>query len=231
MISINIFKALKGTQGFFDLAIDETINKSDFIGVYGKSGAGKTSLLRMLSGLDIPDKGTIIVEDTPWFDSSKRTNLPVQKRNIGYVFQEDVLFDNMTVLQNLHFALSKSNEIKLLDELIDIMELEALLNFNTYQLSGGQKQRISLARALVRQPKLLLLDEPLSALDYEMRQRLQEYIKKAHKTYQLTTLMVSHDPWELYQLVDKVWQINDGKIVKKGTPEQILPLELYKKII
>ncbi len=230
MISINIHKRLKGTQGNFDLQIDEIISEGDFIGVYGKSGTGKTSLLRLLSGLDIPNEGCIKVAERVWYDSGNKINIPVQQRNIGYVFQEDVLFPNMTVLQNLRFALSKSNEIKLLDELIDIMELKELLDFNTYQLSGGQKQRVSLARALVSQPKLLLLDEPLSALDYEMRQRLQDYIKKAHKTYKLTTLMVSHDPWELYQLVNKVWEIDEGKVIRKGTPRQILPLDLYKNI-
>ncbi len=230
MISINIHKRLKGTQGNFDLQIDEIISEGDFIGVYGKSGTGKTSLLRLLSGLDIPNEGCIKVAERVWYDSDNKINIPVQQRNIGYVFQEDVLFPNMTVLQNLRFALSKSNEIKLLDELIDIMELKELLDFNTYQLSGGQKQRVSLARALVSQPKLLLLDEPLSALDYEMRQRLQDYIKKAHKTYKLTTLMVSHDPWELYQLVNKVWEIDEGKVIRKGTPRQILPLDLYKNI-
>ncbi|WP_010182509.1 ATP-binding cassette domain-containing protein [Aquimarina agarilytica] len=228
MISIDIHKQLKGTQGIFNFELNETITEGEFIGVYGKSGIGKTSLLRMLSGLDSPSKGCIKVAGTVWYDSSNKINIPVQKRNIGYVFQEDVLFPNMTVMQNLGFALPKNKTISLLDELIDIMELEALLDLNTHQLSGGQKQRISLARALVKQPQLLLLDEPLSALDYEMRQRLQQYIKKAHKIYKLTTLLVSHDPWELYQLVDKVWEISNGKIIKKGAPKIVLPLDIYR---
>ncbi|WP_010521105.1 ATP-binding cassette domain-containing protein [Aquimarina agarivorans] len=228
MILLTIEKKLKGAEGDFTLNIDENIVKGDFIGIYGKSGIGKTTLLQMLSGLEKPTNGRIVVDGEIWFDSSKKINIPVQKRSIGYVFQNDVLFPNMTVLQNLRFALTAHQKKYFLEELIEVMELKALLNFNSQQLSGGQKQRVSLARALVQKPKLLLLDEPLSALDIEMRQRLQQFIAKVHKKYQLTILIVSHDPLELYQLVGNVWQLNNGTISAKGTPKEVLPLDLYR---
>ena len=225
MISIDIHKKLKGNQGSFNLEISEEIKKHDFIGLFGNSGSGKTSLLRILSGLDKPDSGKIIVNNTVWFDSNAKINLLPQKRLLGYVFQEDVLFPNMNVLENLQFASPKGNNKKALLELIDLMELNGLLKAPIQQLSGGQKQRVSLARTLVQQPKLLLLDEPLSALDYTMRIKLQEHIVKAHNTYGLTSIIVSHDPWELNNTASKIWKIENGLITKKGKPTAVLPID------
>ena len=225
MILIDIKKKLHGSKGIFELHIFEKIEKHQFIGLYGVSGSGKTTLLRILSGLEKPDSGKIIVDNIIWFDSSSKINLLTQKRLIGYVFQENVLFPNMNVNENLLFSLKKEQSTDLLNELISIMELKTLLNTPIQKLSGGQKQRISLARTLIQQPKLLLLDEPLSALDYEMRNKLQHYILKAHNTYGLTSVIVSHDPWELNKLATEVWKIEEGVISKKGQPALILPLQ------
>lgn len=229
MISIDIKKSLHGTQGEFNLEINDFVSKHQFLGLYGKSGAGKTTLLRILSGLEQPDFGKIVVNNEVWFNSEKRINIIPQKRNIGYVFQEEVLFANMNVKENLNFALRRNENKEFLEELIQVMELETLLSLRTHQLSGGQKQRISLVRSLVQRPEILLLDEPLSALDFEMRKRLQQYILRAHKTYGLTTILVSHDPREINQMAQQVWNIENGKIIKKGTPKEVLPEEIFSR--
>lgn len=224
MIAIDIHKKLHGSKGDFNLHVCEEIQSHQFIGLYGNSGSGKTTLLRILSGLEKPDSGTIIVNEKVWFDSTKNINLLPQKRELGYVFQENVLFPNMNVLENLEFALKKGQSKDLLEALITIMELKAFLNVPIQQLSGGQKQRVALAQTLVQKPSLLLLDEPLSALDYEMRQKLQDFITKAHNSYGLTSIMVSHDPWELSKIASEIWKINNGLITKKGNPEDVLPI-------
>ena len=224
MIHINIHKKLNGSSGIFNLHINEEIKSEQFIGLYGNSGSGKTTLLRILSGLEKPDNGKISINDTVWYDSDNNINLLSQKRHIGFVFQEDVLFPNMNVLQNLEFALKKDQSKNFLNEIIDVMELQAFLNTPIQRLSGGQKQRISLARTLIQQPKLLLLDEPLSALDYEMRKKLQHFILKAHSKYKLTSIIVSHDPWELSTIASSIWKLKEGQIIEKGTPEIVLNL-------
>ena len=228
MISIDIRKKLQGSQGSFELQIKESVSTHQFLGLYGRSGAGKTTLLRIFSGLEKPDIGIIEVNNEVWFDSERKIDVIPQKRNIGYVFQEDVLFANMSVKENLNFALRSNENKEFLEDLIEVMELEGLLNLKTHQLSGGQKQRISLARSLVQRPKILLLDEPLSALDFEMRKRLQQYILKAHENYELTTILVSHDPREMSEMVQQVWNIENGKVIKKGTPKEVLPEEVFK---
>lgn len=226
MIAIDIHKKLHGSQGDFNLHVCEEIQQHQFIGLYGNSGSGKTTLLRIISGLVKPDSGTILVNGKVWFDSANNINLLPQKRQLGYVFQENVLFPNMGVLENLVFALKKGQSKDLLTELISIMELEAFLNAPIQQLSGGQKQRVALAQTLVQKPTLLLLDEPLSALDYEMRQKLQNFIIKAHESYGLTSIMVSHDPRELRKTASQIWKIHNGLISQKGNPEEVLPVNL-----
>lgn len=226
MITIDIHKKLQGSQGVFNLHVSEEIQPHQFIGLYGNSGSGKTTLLRILSGLEKPDSGTITVNKEVWFDSVNSINLLPQKRQLGYVFQESVLFPNMNVLENLEFALIQEQSKELLEELIVVMELEAFLKAPIQQLSGGQKQRVALAQTILQKPKLLLLDEPLSALDYEMRQKLQVFIIKAHKRYGLTSLMVSHDPWELHKTASEIWQIDNGEIIKKGPAKDVLPIDV-----
>jgi len=225
MIQIDIQKKLQGSNGLFTLQICEQIEAREFVGLYGNSGSGKTTLLRILSGLDNPDSGIITVNNVVWYDSENNINLSPQKRNLGFVFQQDVLFPNMTVIQNLEFALGKGQPKDLMLELIEVMELKAFLTMPIQKLSGGQKQRISLARTLVQQPKLLLLDEPLSALDFDMRKKLQYYIKKAHKNYGLTSIIVSHDPWELSKTSSIIWKLKNGQIIEKGNSKDVLPID------
>ncbi len=221
MIDLSFQKQLKTAEGSFELNIDLKIHKGTFVTLYGPSGAGKTSLLRILAGLLVPNKGSILVNDIPWYDSERKINLSPQKRNIGYVFQDYALFPNMTVKENLKFAQRKGQTKDLIPELIEVMELSQLENRSPDTLSGGQKQRVALARALVQQPDILLLDEPLAALDTQMSTKLQDYILKAHKDYGLTTILVSHDLGEIMKLSDTVVVLEQGKITKTGMPQEI----------
>lgn len=221
MIEIQIKKELSASSGTIDLSVDLKIEKGQFIAIHGPSGAGKTSILRMLSGLMHPDSGSIQVNNNTWLDTSKKINIAPQNRSIGMVFQEYALFPNMTVKQNLEYALEKGQDKNSVTELIDLTELGDLQNKKPATLSGGQKQRVALARALVRQPSILLLDEPLSALDREMRSKLQDYILQMHQKYQLTTILISHDAGEVIKMADKVFVLESGKITRTGSPEEI----------
>ncbi len=221
MIEINVHKKLHGSDGLMDLNVHIFIEKNQLITLNGASGTGKTTTLRMLAGLTTPDNGLIRVGDNTWFDAQQKINLKPQKRKIGFVFQDFALFPNMTVRENLEFGLLKDQPIKLIDELIEITELETLQYRKPHTLSGGQKQRLALSRALVRQPDILLLDEPLSALDDEMRFKLQDYILQVHKHFKLTTILVSHHLPEIFKLSDKVVVLNKGRIQKQGTPEVV----------
>jgi molybdate transport system ATP-binding protein len=220
MIRLNLKKTLLGSLGKFVLEIDFTIQENEFIAIYGKSGSGKTTILRMIAGLEKPEEGFITFKDIVYFDSKKKIHLPPQKRNVGFVFQNYALFPNMTVLENLEYA-AENHRKNQIEELLELLDLYQLKDRYPNALSGGQQQRVALARALVRNPKILLLDEPLSALDPFTRTRLQEEIKKIHKYYQLTTILVSHDKPEVFKLSDRVLILEDGKICNVGKPHEV----------
>jgi molybdate transport system ATP-binding protein len=216
MIKIEINKQLHGSNGDMLLDVDLDINRGDFIALSGLSGSGKTTLLRILAGLEDAD-GLIKIDDTVWMDKNK--TLPSQKRKIGFVFQDYALFENMTVQENLLFV---QQDQELANHLLAITELSALKNRLPNSLSGGQKQRVSLCRAMMNKPQLLLMDEPLSALDPAMRTKLQNEILTLHKEFQTTTIMVSHDPSEIYRLSSRVVVLEQGKIINDGTPKDVL---------
>ena len=221
MIEIDIHKRLLSTTGNFNLKVSCTINKGQLVSIFGSSGAGKTTILRLIAGLTQQDSGSISVNKTTWFDSTNKINLNPQKRKVGFVFQDYTLFPNMTVKENLEFALNKGQSKDVINELIQTIELTDLQHRKPETLSGGQKQRVALARALVQKPSILLLDEPLSALDGEMRIKLQDYILKVHKKYNLTTFLVSHDISEVFKLSDHVIKLENGSILQQGTPEEL----------
>ena len=204
MIHIDIKKDLKD----FSLNISLDINSGEFLALQGKSGSGKTTLFRIIAGLE-KAKGEIVVDKKVW--QNEKISLPPQKREIGFVFQDYALFENMTVLENLLFV---KKDIKLANHLLKITELETLKNRYPANLSGGQKQRVSLARAMMKKPKILLLDEPLSALDMDMRLKLQNEVRALHNEFGTTTIMVSHDIAEIYKLADRLAVIENGKIVR-----------------
>jgi len=225
MIKFYAHKTLQTADGKLPLDVSFSVEKGQFITIYGNSGAGKTTILRILAGLTETEKSLIEVEGEFWNNTDKKIILPIQKRSVGFVFQDYALFPNLTVRENLAFALQKGNDKNIVNELLELMELQSLQNSKPQHLSGGQKQRVALARAIVRKPKILLLDEPLSALDDEMRFKLQDYILKAHQHYQLTTILVSHHLPEIFKLSDHVILLDKGKIIKEGTPSFVFSEE------
>jgi len=212
MIEIDIQKELLGAAGAMTLQIKMEIEPGSFVALMGESGSGKTTILRILAGLE-EAKGRIAVDGESWLKGQDA--LPPQKRKIGFVFQDYALFENMTVRGNLLFV---QNDPVLCEELLALTNLTELSDRYPATLSGGQKQRVALCRALMGRPGLLLLDEPLSALDPAMRSRLQHDILTLHKRFGTTTLMVSHDPAEIYRLADRVVKLRHGRIIHDGKP-------------
>jgi len=221
MISFSAHKLLQTSEGKLPLDVSFHLNKGDFMALYGNSGAGKTTILRILAGLTSSTNSYIKVDGEIWDDSEKKIHQSIQKRAVGFVFQDFALFPNLTVKENLTFALQKGDDKNIVEELMEIMEIQGLSNSKPQNLSGGQKQRVALARAIVRKPKILLLDEPLSSLDDEMRFKLQDYILKIHRHFNLTTILVSHHLPEIFKLCNQVLVLDKGKIVKEGSPSTV----------
>ena len=216
MISLNIKKELHGSNGVMNLDINLSLQNGEFVALSGDSGSGKTTLLRVLAGLE-EAFGEIIVDGEIWLN--EKIKKPIQKRDIGFVFQDYALFPNLSVIDNLLYVKKDKDLAKQLLSLTDLYELK---NRYPNSLSGGQKQRVSLCRALMKKPKILLMDEPLSALDPNMRNKLQNEILTLHKEFKTTTIMISHDPSEIYKLASRVLVLSNGKITNDGTPKEIL---------
>jgi molybdate transport system ATP-binding protein len=197
------------------------LREKELLAIGGPSGSGKTTLLRILAGLLRPKRGYIAFEGEVWLDSEKGIHVPPQARRVGMVFQDYALFPNMSVRENLAYALQKGQPVSDLDEFIYISDLEALLDRYPHQLSGGQQQRVALARALARKPNLLLLDEPMAALDTALRKRLQDHILHIHRRYSLRTVLVSHDALEIAKMADRVLLLHEGKPSFEGLPSQM----------
>ena len=220
LLSIHIERTMHTSEGKAMLKIDLDIAANELLCLFGHSGAGKTTLLRILAGLFQPDKGYIAYNGQVWFDSDKKINLSPQQRNVGYMFQDYALFPHMSVRKNIAFA-QKIQNPEDVDKLLHYFGLEALQKQYPAKLSGGQKQRVALARALAAKPNLLLLDEPLSALDEEMRMSLQDEILKAHHMLNSVTLLVSHDKDEVRKLASKVVLLRNGAVVNSGKPGEV----------
>ena len=216
MIKIDISKKLHGSIGEMDLNVNLQIKQGEFVALAGLSGSGKTTLLRILAGLEEAN-GTINTSNTFWLND--KFCLPSQKREIGFVFQDYALFPNFSVIDNLLYV---NKDKDLANYLLKMTELDELKNRFPQTLSGGQKQRISLCRALMNRPKILLMDEPLSALDSNMRTKLQDEILTLHKEFGTTTIMVSHDSSEIYRLANRMVVLNYGQIISDGRPKDIL---------
>jgi molybdate transport system ATP-binding protein len=217
-------KMLHTSNGNQPLDVSFELQQGRLLTIYGPSGAGKTTLLRILAGLTDLDSGHIEINGESWRDTRQKINIPVRKRSVGMVFQDFALFPNLTVKENLEFALQKGEDKRLVAELIELMELSSLQDIRPARLSGGQQQRVALGRAIARRPGLLLLDEPLSALDDDMRYKMQDHILQAHRQYQLTTILVSHSLPEIFRLSDEVLCLEEGRITKKGAPADIFLL-------
>ncbi|MGI6069310.1 MAG: ABC transporter ATP-binding protein [Blautia sp.] len=199
--------------------INLEIGDGQIVSILGPSGCGKTTLLNLILGITKADSGRII------FQGKDLTNVPMEKRGFNIVFQDYALFPNLNVYKNIVYGLknkpgiSSSTEV---EELIGLLGLEEHLSKKIEQLSGGQKQRVALARTLVMKPKILLLDEPLSALDGVIKESIKEKIKTIAREFHLTTIIVTHDPEEALTLSDEVMIINQGRISQYGRPEAIV---------
>lgn len=200
--------------------IDFTIEKGEFITLLGPSGCGKSTLLRSLAGLNPVEGGQVLV------DGVDITHAAPQQRGIGMVFQSYALFPNMTVAENIAFGLkmqklAKAEIEREVTKVIELVELTGKEKQYPHQLSGGQRQRVALARALVVKPRILLLDEPLSALDAKIRKNLRQQIRTIQKELNLTTIFVTHDQEEAMIMSDRIFLMNKGEIVQQGEPEAI----------
>lgn len=217
MLNISLQKTWKE----FGLDVSFEIPRGKVTALFGPSGAGKSSILRIISGLETADGGIILHGREVWFDDKQKIHLPPQRRSIGFVFQDFALFPHLTVERNVAYGIKEKRRLNELKDLISLVGLSGYERYYPAQLSGGQKQRVALIRALARKPDLLLLDEPLSALDWETRRQLQEDLKKIIKQFHVTTLYVTHDVTEVYKLADYVVVLESGRVVKQGTPEEV----------
>ena len=213
----NVKKSYDGTVVLKDISLD--IGEGEIVSILGPSGCGKTTLLNLILGIVDADGGRII------FNGEDLTDVPMEKRGFNIVFQDYALFPNLNVYQNITYGLRNKPEISSkeeVEELIRLLGLEEHLTKRIGQLSGGQKQRVALARTMVMKPRILLLDEPLSALDGVIKESIKDRIRTIAKEYNLTTIIVTHDPEEALTLSDRVMIINDGEIAQFGRPEEII---------
>ncbi|WP_178411867.1 ATP-binding cassette domain-containing protein [Peptacetobacter sp.] len=213
----NIKKSFDGKEVLKDISIE--VGDGEIVSILGPSGCGKTTLLNIILGLTNPDSGEIN------FNGEDITKVPMEKRGFNIVFQDYALFPNLNAYQNITYGLKNKPGISTqeeIDDFINLLGLKEHLNKKIEQLSGGQKQRVALARTLVMKPKILLLDEPLSALDGVIKESIKERIKTIAKEFNLTIIIVTHDPEEALTLSDKVLIINQGKISQYGNPENII---------
>jgi spermidine/putrescine transport system ATP-binding protein len=205
-----------------------SIKNGEFITLLGPSGCGKTTLLRLISGFDSPDTGKILI------NGKDVTNLPPERRHLNMVFQSYALFPHMTVYDNVAFGLrcKKINKYEINDrvhEVLKMVKLEQLTNRKPEQLSGGQQQRVAIARAVINKPLVLLLDEPLSALDYNLRKNMQIELKQLQRRLGITFIFVTHDQEEALSMSDRVAIMDEGRIEQLGTPKDVYeePNSLY----
>ncbi len=219
MLELSLKKKLEGFSVEVDLLLDE-----ELLVLFGPSGAGKTMILKMISGIVRPDSGRVSAGGEPLFDSRAGVDVPVRSRRVGYLFQDYALFPHMTVAENIAYGVDgRSKELvkKKVTELVSLMRLTGLEERYPDELSGGQKQRTALARTLAAEPRVLLLDEPFSALDYQVREKLRADLLNIHRMYPITTVLVTHDLEEAFMLGKRVAVINNGSIEQVGTQEDV----------
>ncbi|WP_068618755.1 ABC transporter ATP-binding protein [Paenibacillus tuaregi] len=214
----DIHKAFGTFTALEPIRID--IQKNEFVCLLGPSGCGKTTLLRIIAGLEAPDGGSITVA------GRDITSLPPAKRNAGMMFQSYALFPNLTTAQNIAYGLkekrmSRAQISEKVHEVLAMVDLEHAVDKYPAQLSGGQQQRVALARAVALSPDFLLLDEPLSALDAKVRQKLRKEVRRLHDQLGMTTIMVTHDQEEALTMADKIVVMNNAKVIQTGSPEEV----------
>lgn len=226
LLDLHLRKTLNCATGPVLLDIDLEIERGETVAILGPSGTGKTTLLRMIAGLTAPDDGRITAFGKDWFDKTQGVSRPPRDRRAGMVFQDYALFPNMSALGNVCFAQRRGRSRSHALALLERVGLQALAGQRPGQLSGGQQQRLALARALAAEPDVLLLDEPLSALDNRMRAELQDALLSMQQSHPTTTLLVTHDPAEARRLAKRAIVLEHGRIVADGNPETIVSAQL-----
>jgi molybdate transport system ATP-binding protein len=216
MLSFQVQKRLRAGDRVFQLDAAYQVKEGAFLGIRGASGSGKTTLLRCLAGLYRPDSGRVQMGADAWFSATEGVFLPPQRRSIGFVFQEYALFPNMTVQGNVLYATGDRNRTQ---ELLELTHLVDVARHFPSELSGGQKQRTALARALGRNPRLLLLDEPLSALDEDLRQSLGDELCRIQRETGVTAILVSHSRSEISRMCTETLELADGRIIGGGAAQ------------
>ncbi|OGQ52656.1 MAG: hypothetical protein A3J24_06935 [Deltaproteobacteria bacterium RIFCSPLOWO2_02_FULL_53_8] len=209
---------------FADFSIDISLALgSELLVLFGPSGAGKSLLMKLLSGILKPDEGSVNIDSQVIFDSRSRIDVPMRERRIGYVFQDYALFPHKTVLENIVYGAVGSEEERseTVRGLVSLMRLGGLEGRYPNELSGGQRQRVALARTLAARPRILLLDEPFSALDYQVREKLRADLLTIHELFPITTILVTHDLEEAFMLGTRVAVINNGGLEQLGTREEV----------
>lgn len=216
-LSVNIEKKL----GDFNLKVNFEA-ENEILAILGASGCGKSMTLKCISGIEKPDKGRIVLDGVTLFDSEKKINLPPQKRKVGYLFQQYALFPNMTVEQNIGCGVrDKEKREQAVADMIQAMNLTGMEKKKPNQLSGGQQQRVALARILVNEPEVLLLDEPFSALDRHLRFQIEREVHEIMKKFGKTVLLVSHDRDEVFRLSDSIAIMHNGFIETVGNKKEV----------
>lgn len=227
MIEVNI--SLKRDN--FDVIINEKFG-TGITGIYGPSGSGKTSMLNAICGLSQPQRGTIAINGTTVFDSKAKKNMPVEKRNIGYVFQEGRLFPHMSIEQNLRYGIKQHKENKLsFEEVVELLNISHILSSKPAKVSGGERQRTALGRSLLSSPELLLLDEPFSAVDTGLREQILPFLLKIHKRVSIPILVVSHDITDLLKLSNQLCIIKQGRCIGHGDYHYLLKQKEIQEIL
>jgi molybdate transport system ATP-binding protein len=201
-------------QGAFTLDVHLQLD-GPIAALFGPSGAGKTTILDAIAGLRTPSAGSIAIKDRVLFDAGRRVNVPTHHRHIGYVAQDVSLFPHMSVRRNVLYGRREGQKLSL-DTVADMLEIAPLLHRGVPQLSGGERQRVALARALMSAPAVLLLDEPLAAVDVERRRRILPYLERVRDDLRVPILYVTHDPAEVRQLANEVVVLEDGRVVGRA---------------
>jgi molybdate transport system ATP-binding protein len=213
------------TSGFHvDVRLRVPLDPPNVLILFGPSGSGKTTVLRCLAGLERPDRGTIRCGREPWFDAASGIDVPPQERRLGYLFQDYALFPTYSVENNIAFGLgglSQAERGRRVADALALLQLDGLERRKPAQLSGGQQQRVALARAIARRPRLLLLDEPLSALDAPTRSRLQGELRHLLRQLAIPSIVVTHDWGEALALGDQMAVMQEGRVLQTGTPQDI----------
>ncbi len=225
----NIEKCLNTGQTSFTLQnLSFEIEKGQTVALLGESGCGKTTFLKILAGFIEPDSGTLVLDDTELTGSRSNGSVPVEKREVGYVFQNYALFPHLSVKSNVTYGVTNPDREKI-NDLVSWLGIKDQLNKYPHELSGGQQQRVALARTLATNPKLLCLDEPLSNIDQGMKQVVRDQLKLLIKEKEITTVIVSHDITDAIQLADKILVIKNGCMQQFGTSQELFdaPANLY----